>query len=375
MRIVRIPRSGDSIAMRIIRIPRSDRNSRDVILPYDGMKVDPRIMGGYYGGKYSFSVNGRILTITKIVCSEEDGRPGWDNDFFLRAYVQDFPDFTTTVYTYWGLDYEEAPFDTTVLIFHPSVRTIREYAFSHCKSLLRVTIPDTVTRIEEYAFFHCHSLRYIQLSRNLVSIGLQAFCNCTSLQDVYLPPTVTQIGDYAFADCESLRFLFLPEDIEHIGNAVVDGCNRLLTTVNYRFDDEDEDDIDPINNDEVNQWLMQRHANLPFHQACSSIYITPQVIVHGIERATEVDEYQMTALHILCANPHVTPDCIRAYLQLAPEAADQEDSDGMTPLQYLSRNDITFVQEERNFSSLMIWWYHCMPPQTFAYLDVLMPES
>jgi len=42
----------------------------------------------------------------------------------------------------------------------------------------------------------------------------------------------------------------------------------------------------------------------------------------------EVNDQQMTALHILCANPHVTGDCIRAYLQLAPEAAEQQDSDG-----------------------------------------------
>ena len=84
---------------------------------------------------------------------------------------------------------------------------------------------------------------------------------------------------------------------------------------------------------------------------------------HGIELATEVDGQQMTALHILCANPHVTEDCIRAYLQLAPEAANQEDSEGINPFQHLCRNDITctFV-DDRNFSSLMIWWYHCMPP-------------
>jgi len=83
--------------------------------------------------------------------------------------------------------------------------------------------------------------------------------------------------------------------------------------------------------------------------------------VHGIECAAEVDEYQMTALHILCANPHVTGDCIRAYLQLAPEAADQEDSEGMTTFQYLCRNDVTFTEEDRNFSSLMAWWYGRMP--------------
>ena len=80
---------------------------------------------------------------------------------------------------------------------------------------------------------------------------------------------------------------------------------------------------------------------------------------HGIER--EVDDQQMTALHILCANPHVTDDCIRAYLQLAPEAAEQEDPDGMNPFEYLCRNDITFFYD-RNFSSVMAWWYGCMPP-------------
>ena len=48
---------------------------------------------------------------------------------------------------------------------------------------------------------------------------------------------------------------------------------------------------------------------------------------HAIDRA--VDDQQMTALHILCSNPHVTGDCIRAYLQLVPEAAEQQDSDGV----------------------------------------------
>jgi len=72
----------------------------------------------------------------------------------------------------------------------------------------------------------------------------------------------------------------------------------------------------------------------------------------------------MTALHILCANPHVTADCIRTYLQLAPDAAEQQDSDGMTPFQRLCRNDFTFLEEDRSFSSLMAWWYGCMPPLT-----------
>ena len=332
-----------------------------MILEHANEAFDPRHIGGLRRtDKFRFSVKGRILTITRI----DKGDEGWESDFWLRAYLptEDIPDFTSTVYyTYWGLDGEEVPDDTTEVNFHPSVTTIQASAFRHCKSLVRVTIPDTATHIEEEAFIRCVSLRFIRLSINLVSIGNYAFYKCESVEAVFLPPTVTHIHDRAFYHCTSLRICILPGTIDHIGDSVFYGCDRLLTTVNYEFDDEDEDD--PINNVEVNEWLMQRYANLPFHQACFSISITPQVIVHGIERATEVDDEQMTALHILCLNPHVTGDCIRTYLQLAPDAAEQQDLDGMTPFQRLCRNDMTFI-DDRSFSSLMAWWYGCMPPQT-----------
>jgi len=77
----------------------------------------------------------------------------------------------------------------------------------------------------------------------------------------------------------------------------------------------------------------------------------------------EVNDQKMMALHILCANPHVTGDCICAYVQLAPEAAEQQDSDGMNPFQRFCRNDITFL-DDRSFFSVMAFWYGCMPPLT-----------
>jgi len=203
---------------------------------------------------------------------------------------------------------------------------------------VQVTIPDTVTRIEHGAFRRCDSLRFIPLPRNLVSIGQSAFLACKSLEAVFLPPTVTPIGDWAFYGCESLRFLYVPASIQYIGNNVVEGCNRLSTTVSNNLS-----------------------------KVCYSTFVNPQMIqecihTHGIERATEVDDQKMMALHILCTNPHVTGDCIRAYLQLAPGAANQQDSEGMTPFQYLCRNDIArTLLDDRSFSSLMIWWYHCMP--------------
>jgi len=340
--------------MRIVRIPSSRSNNMVVRLPHANMALDPRHIG-YRRQNFKFSVKGRILTITRI---DED--EGWDYGFCLRAYLptETIPDFTSTVYTYWGLDNEGVPEGTTEVIFHPSVNTIIQMgAFYLCTSLLRVTIPDTVTRIEGDAFCNCNSLRFVRLPRNLEFIGDSVFYNCKSLEAVYLRPTLTHIGHEAFYNCKSLRSFHVSERIDHIGHDVFGGCDRLFAALDGNY-----------NNDEVNQWLLQRYANLPFHQACSSTLVTPLTVAdcyqeHGIELATEVDDEQMTALHILCLNPHATGDCIRVYLQLAPQAADQEDSEGMTPFQHLCNSEFTFV-EDRSFSSLMIWWYHCMPPQT-----------
>jgi len=313
----------------------------DVVMPHSDMIFDPRHIG-YVGYKFRFSVNGRTLTITRT-CGDDEYDVGWVYGFHLRAYLptEDIPDFASTIYTYHGLDDEKAPLDTTKVIFHPSVTTIQRRAFNCCGSLVQITIPDNITRIEYMTFSYCRSLRFIQLPRNLEFIGDQAFDMCYSLEAVFLPPTVTHIGNEAFFACTSLRFFNLAEAIPRIGNKVFQGCDRLSTTVRHNLS-----------------------------KVCYSTSVNPQTIqeciaTHGIECATEVNNQRITALHILCANPHATADCIRTYLQLAPEAAEQEDSEGMTPFQYLCRNDITFLPvDDRNFSSLMALWYGCMPPQT-----------
>ena len=97
----------------------------------------------------------------------------------------------------------------------------------------------------------------------------------------------------------------MTEPIEYIGNRFLWECDQLLAAVDNNY-----------NNDEMIQWLMQRHANVPFDRACSSIAVNSERLQgcfeeRGIERAAEVDNQQRTALHILCANPHVTVDSIR----------------------------------------------------------------
>jgi len=147
--------------MIVVYVAGSLHNSVDVQLEHANMVFDPRIIDTWMRGhKFRFSVKGRTLTITRT-----DQDEGWDNDFYLRAYLptEIIPEFASTVCTYHGLRGERAPKDTTKVIFHPSVTTIKEDAFRGCKSLVRVIIPGTVTRIEGAAFWGCYSLRFIRL--------------------------------------------------------------------------------------------------------------------------------------------------------------------------------------------------------------------
>jgi len=66
--------------------------------------------------------------------------------------------------------------------------------------------------------------------------------------------------------------------------------------------------------------------------------------------ASTIDSHSpgMPGLHILCSLPHQdtsTGDAIRAYLKLAPEAANEQDSDGLTPFQHLCKSEMTFLDD------------------------------
>ncbi len=79
------------------------------------------------------------------------------------------------------------------------VTSIGESAFSDCKLLDSITIPDSVTSIGDYAFDYCTSLTSITIPDSVTSIGDGAFYYCSNLAEITLPDSLTSIGSSAFS--------------------------------------------------------------------------------------------------------------------------------------------------------------------------------
>ena len=157
----------------------------------------------------------------------------------------------------WGvIDWCDFPENVSIPGF---VTEIKENAFSECKCLWEVRIPESVTKIGKSAFWGRTSARFVVDPRNksyssrdealldkegrtlivgyaLVRNGIcsipdsvteireGAFWGCSSLQEVHISDSVTEIGERAFWGCSSLREIRIPDSVTGIGEGAFWGC-------------------------------------------------------------------------------------------------------------------------------------------------------
>jgi len=164
-----------------------------------------------------------------VTCRDYDNKQYGDNCNDYRGYVS-IPEY---VY-YNGETYK--------------VTGIKRAAFSNCKELTSVSIPNNVTHIWYSAFENCTGLTSIKLSENLTMIGSSAFSGCDNLKEVHITDlkkwceniisTTAQdfqkvnplaIAHHLYLNGEEIKDLVIPEGVQNIRNYAFAGLTDLTS--------------------------------------------------------------------------------------------------------------------------------------------------
>lgn len=115
----------------------------------------------------------------------------------------------------------------TSITLPESVTKIGMAAFSICDKMQSVNIPSGVTAIEDRTFEWCEDLQQLDLPTGITHIGAGAFRSCSTLQQLHLPASVTHIGAGAFQSCSSLKSFELPPLVTTFSQGMLESCMGL----------------------------------------------------------------------------------------------------------------------------------------------------
>ena len=105
-----------------------------------------------------------------------------------------------------------------------SVTTIRAHTFYNCRALRSISIPNSVTGIGDNAFNSCYALQSISIPNGVTSIWNSMFYNCYALQSISIHNSVTDIWDNAFYNCFALQSISIPNSVTNIGSNAFGLC-------------------------------------------------------------------------------------------------------------------------------------------------------
>ena len=104
-------------------------------------------------------------------------------------------------------------------------------AFSYCRQLRNISIPNSVKYVGGKAFYNCISLTNVVLPYGITNIGVSTFSGCESLAGVTIPDSVTSIGEQAFFNTALLKNQTTTE--KYVGKWIID-CDSDVKNVTIK---------------------------------------------------------------------------------------------------------------------------------------------
>lgn len=125
--------------------------------------------------------------------------------------------------------YAKAFSDCTALVdcCVPERASIDKEVFTGCTSLKRFVFPRKMEVTPMRLFQRCTNLIEVILPQNLRVLSCGTFDKCEKLKSICIPLGVEEIGDYAFGECRSLEAIELPDGIEVLEAHTFNGCTSL----------------------------------------------------------------------------------------------------------------------------------------------------
>lgn len=102
-----------------------------------------------------------------------------------------------------------------------ALRTIGDFAFSHCHNLTEFYMPPSTLSFGDACFENCWNLTTVNLTYAIPNIPRMAFYHCFNLTKIVLHDACTFIGKKAFYGCLSLKLCW--------------GCHSIVEIQNYAF--------------------------------------------------------------------------------------------------------------------------------------------
>ena len=112
------------------------------------------------------------------------------------------------------------------VIFSPSLKTIRSYAFSYCTSLSIADLPEETKDVGNGAFYRC-AIKTINFPAGTTYISQNVCAHCKDLVTAVLPDGISVIEQNAFNECTSLTDINIPNSVIAIEDKALYNCRSL----------------------------------------------------------------------------------------------------------------------------------------------------